>query len=101
MARLEYRGTTIELYTYSPQEKVQFDEWAKKHGMPTSTFLLSKLRLMIDEESHPKPSRVNRELELRAKIATLERDLKLTKMALDKATLHISLTTPPPAWYIT
>ncbi|MDD1742987.1 MAG: hypothetical protein LUQ47_06605 [Methanotrichaceae archaeon] len=73
-----------------------FDEWAEKHGQPTSTFLLSKLRLMMDEEAHPKPSRANREHELQAKVATLEINLRLTKMALDKAKLHISLTTPPP-----
>jgi len=96
MARPEYRGTTIGLRAYSPAEKLLFDEWADKHGQPTSTFLLSKLRLMMDEEAHPKPSRANREHELQARIATLEQDLRITKAALDKAKLHISLTSPPP-----
>ncbi|MDD1742810.1 MAG: hypothetical protein LUQ47_05690, partial [Methanotrichaceae archaeon] len=95
MSRPEYRGTTIELRTYSPAEKAQFDEWAKKHGQPTSTFLLSKLRWMMDNEIYPTPIRPNRELELRAKIATLEQDLKLTKAALDKARLQVAFSTPP------
>ncbi|MDD1752019.1 MAG: hypothetical protein LUQ38_02880 [Methanotrichaceae archaeon] len=95
MARPEYRGSTIELRAYSPKEKAEFDAWASRHGKPTSTFLIDKLREMMDAEAHKKPARPNREHELQAKIATLEQDLRLTKMALDKAKLHISLTTPP------
>ena len=40
--------------------------------------------------------RPSREHELQAKIATLEQDLRITRMALNKAQLHISLTIPPP-----
>lgn len=94
MARPEYRGTTIELRTYTPKEKALFDAWADRHGLPTSTFLLSKLRELMDEEDHQRPARPNREHELQARIATLEQDLRLTKMALDKAKLHISLIRP-------
>jgi len=47
-------------------------------------FSTAKLRWMMDNEIYPTPIRPNRELELRAKIATMEQDLKVTKAALEK-----------------
>lgn len=67
------------------------DAWAAAHGMPTSTFLMGRLRALKDEEDHGKPDRkaAVREQELQERIAALEEELRITKAALHRAEGHV------------
>jgi len=91
LARKEYSGCIIELRTWTPQEKDEMDAWAAAHGMPTSTFLIGRLRALKDEEDHGKPDRKQamREQELQEKIAALEEELHITRAALQRAEGHV------------
>jgi hypothetical protein len=95
--KIEYLGRTVELIYYSRDEKAEFDAWAEEHGAPTATFLMAQLRNLKDSAKHKRPvSRSGREIELQAQIASLQEELRLTKAALQKAKLHLSLIPPRP-----
>ena len=82
-----------EIYFPSPELKAEAKAIARDKGITLTQYILG---LIERDQSKPKKPRASREHELQARIATLEQDLKITKAALDKAKLHISLTTPPP-----
>jgi hypothetical protein len=89
-----YQGCRFEIYFATPGQKEEAKAIAKSKGITLTQYILRLIE--ADQAREKRPPRPNREHELQAKIATLEQDLRLTKMALDKAKLHISLTTPPP-----
>jgi hypothetical protein len=67
------------------------DAWAAVHGMPTSTFLMGRLRALKDEEDHGKPDRKHamHEQELKERVVALEEELRITKAALQRAEGHV------------
>ena len=95
--KIEYLGRTVELIYHNRDEKAEFDAWAHEHGAPTATFLMAQLRDLKDSTKHKRHvPHSSREIELQTRIASLEEELRLTKAALQKAKLHLSLIPPRP-----
>jgi len=72
-----YQGVRAEIYFPSPELKAEARAIARGKGITLTQYILG---LIERDQSKPKKPRVSREHELQAQIATLERDLKLTKM---------------------
>jgi hypothetical protein len=90
MPHPRYRGTTIELRTFSPSEKAEIDAWADKHGEPTSAFLLARIRDLMDAETHKKKPDLGHEAKLLADMSSLETELRQTKAILKKAEARLA-----------
>jgi len=83
----DYATRRIELYCASPEERQEFEAWAKAHKAPTSKFLVSQLRRARERTAaKPQPGKTVKELQdLKDQVAVLKGELSARTVHLNVA----------------